>query len=695
MSKKRSKTKAAAVFEQQKTRKKQTAAKKTADKENQSKSLQSILTAYPYLWIILIGGLLYFQVTGFDYVGLDDQPIITKNFETVGDLSKWSEAFERDAFLRDKGSFYRPMQTVSFMIDAQIGGKEPYIYHIVNLIIHLLTACAVYRLLTDMKYPKNASLAVSLLFTVHPLLTHAVAWIPARNDLLITLFCILSLLFFIRYTRTGSLPDMILHLLTITLAFFTKETALVFPAVCLLYSALIQKNKILDKKHIILTVIWVILIIIYFSLRINAIGFDWGKNDFGVLVLLKNIQIIPEILTKLVVPYHLPVLATFSTAKTIIGTVILAGIIALAVRSKTARPVFLIFGAAWFLMMILPGTLYRHSYADYFYDYLDHRAYLPMIGLLLLIAELLPKKFFNFNKAATAAVIGAALLVYGGLAYNHSGNYKDRISFRGKAARDDPDKAGFRLAYGKALKEEGKIDEAEQEFLEGIRQMPQEQDFYFQLGEIYFKKGQYDKTIKFLEKGIEIDPTNSESYNNLGGTYLSMGKRQEALRVWEKAFELDSTNLGAANELVKLYARMGMMEKALKTADAIKAQGETPAGLFDLYVARGYEQYKKGNLSEAIELTLKAVEINQTSEIAFNNLGVYHAAAGKYKEAAKYWQKAYSLNKANMEYARNIYGVYFNYLKDLPEAARWADVLLKNGAKIAPAELKKLKPYMR
>ena len=43
---------------------------------------------------------------------------------------------------------------------------------------------------------------ISLLFSVHPLFTDAIAWIPGRGDLLSGLFCLASFLSFIYYNNS-------------------------------------------------------------------------------------------------------------------------------------------------------------------------------------------------------------------------------------------------------------------------------------------------------------------------------------------------------------------------------------------------------------------------------------------------------------------------------------------------------------
>ena len=88
-----------------------------------------IFQKYRFLPYILIAGVaiaLYGQAASFEFTNLDDQAIIIDNFGIIGDISNISTAFTSDAFLQIQGgTFYRPLQTVTFMLDASIGGKTP------------------------------------------------------------------------------------------------------------------------------------------------------------------------------------------------------------------------------------------------------------------------------------------------------------------------------------------------------------------------------------------------------------------------------------------------------------------------------------------------------------------------------------------------------------------------------------------
>src|ERR1700721_1773664 len=82
--------------------------------------------------LILLPAVIYIQSVHFDYTNFDDNEIIKNKFEIVGNIHKIGTAIKRGAFFRSTGDFYRPVQNVSFMLDAQISGKKLWMFHITN-----------------------------------------------------------------------------------------------------------------------------------------------------------------------------------------------------------------------------------------------------------------------------------------------------------------------------------------------------------------------------------------------------------------------------------------------------------------------------------------------------------------------------------------------------------------------------------
>src|SRR3954469_18143522 len=97
------------------------------------------------LYIALAVLAVYFTAPGFHFIGFDDMEILKQRYFIIGDLSKIKLAFTTDAFLGTNATFYRPLQTVSFMLDALIGGPKPFIYHLTNLILHIVCSLLLER----------------------------------------------------------------------------------------------------------------------------------------------------------------------------------------------------------------------------------------------------------------------------------------------------------------------------------------------------------------------------------------------------------------------------------------------------------------------------------------------------------------------------------------------------------------------
>ena len=76
------------------------------------------------LYIALAVLAVYSTAPGFNFIGFDDVDILKQRYYIIGDLSKIKLAFATDAFLGTNGSFYRPLQTVSFMARHLISSRE-------------------------------------------------------------------------------------------------------------------------------------------------------------------------------------------------------------------------------------------------------------------------------------------------------------------------------------------------------------------------------------------------------------------------------------------------------------------------------------------------------------------------------------------------------------------------------------------
>src|ERR1700694_5190458 len=82
-------------------------------------------------------------------------------------------------------------------------------------------------LATDTK--KAISIGAGALFLLHPSHTEAVSWISGRADLIATLFCLASLLFYLAYGRSKRAAHLAPSLFGFALALLAKESAICLP----------------------------------------------------------------------------------------------------------------------------------------------------------------------------------------------------------------------------------------------------------------------------------------------------------------------------------------------------------------------------------------------------------------------------------------------------------------------------------
>ena len=185
--------------------------------------------------------LMYARTISYEYIGLDDTTLIETNYKFIKNLNNLPEAFKHHVMFVNKNfdkekDYYRPMLTLSFMLDANIAGNtKPRWYHFANLLYHLTACLLLFVLLNKLKVNSVSAFLLTLLFAVHPVVDQAVAWIPGRNDMLLAIFVLSSFIYLLNYLESKSSKDLVWHSVFFGFALFTKENGIVLPVLFLFY----------------------------------------------------------------------------------------------------------------------------------------------------------------------------------------------------------------------------------------------------------------------------------------------------------------------------------------------------------------------------------------------------------------------------------------------------------------------------
>jgi protein O-mannosyl-transferase len=528
----------------------------------------------PYAWIIALGFILYAQTLFFGLVYLDDNAIILDSFHSISVLSNIFHAFGQNIFPAF-GTFYRPVSIIPYILDARIGGTGPFVYHLTNVLLHLLASCLLYAFLVKLKYKDVAAFIFALLFTVHPALTSAVAWIPGRIDPLLTAFVLLDFIVFLEYLETRRWLYYFLNILFFALALFTKETALVLVLMFLLYYYLIYKEKagFPNVNKGLLAAGWFFVSLVWFLLRRIVLAGTIPLKLFDTLGAMFNLPALILYTGKMILPFNLSVLPILQDSSLIYGFIALVIIIILLVFTKNRRYGHIIFGASWFILFLLPSLVFSDLARFTGVALYEHRIYLPMIGSMILLLETdLIRNNIDLHKKSLALCV-LAIIAFSVMTFIHSGHYKNRLSFWESAAKTSPRHPLAHRNLGAMYYLDGMPDKAEIEYQKALELNPYEPMAHNNLALIYMDRNSLKEAEDEFLKEIAINPDYDNVHYNLGVLYHKEGRLKEAEAQWKRTLQINPDFLDAYRCLAVYYYGQKQYELARHYVGELQKRG--------------------------------------------------------------------------------------------------------------------------
>lgn len=156
------------------------------------------------------------------------------------------------------------------------------------------------------------------------------------------------------------------------------------------------------------------------------------------------------------------------------------------------------------------------------------------------------------------------------------------------------------IRRGIRAKEEGKMEEAIQEYSKAINKDPRNAAAYNNRGIVYDDLEQYEKAIEDYNKAIELDSNDALAYNNRGVAYDNLGQYEKAIEDYDKAIKLDPDYAAAYNNRGVIYNALGQYEKAIECyTQAIKLDPKYKTAYQNR--AKAYRVIGKKELAEADE----------------------------------------------------------------------------------------------
>ena len=516
----------------------------------------------PYAWMVVAGFLLYFRSVFFNFVYFDDNSLIIDNFFFLKDIANITNIFTQGVFhvIHAPETYYRPMLTLSFMLDAQMGGLNPFFYHLTNIVLHLIASVLVFVLFIKMKYRRDISFVFSMIFTVHPVLTQAVAWIPGRNDSLLAIFLIPSFIYFLSFLEKGKRIDFLWHIFFFALALFTKEAGLGLVLVCIFYLHAIAKDKFFSLNERKLAAGWFAVMVIWFLLRRIALTVPMQMTVLDMLKSLwLNLPALVQFTGKIIFPVNLSVLPIIQDTTFVPGIIAIIVVLAALVMTKGKRYNYIAFGSIWFLLFLLSAFIRPNP--DVVADFIEHRSYVPIIGFMIMLMETGVARTIDLKRTVPLIITALIIASLFCITFIHLGDFRDPMSFWKNAAINSPHHPLAHRNLGAMYYLSGEYGSAESEYKKALELSPNEQMVHNNLGLIYMKRGWLKEAEAEFLKEYAINPLWDNLHYNLGLLYAREGRFKEAEAQWKKTLEINPDHGDTLYQLAVYY--YGARESAL------------------------------------------------------------------------------------------------------------------------------------
>ena len=496
----------------------------------------------------------------------------------------------QDIWFSHKIYQYYPVDFTSFWLEHKLWGLDPFGYHTVNLILHILNVLLVFWVVR--KLYRRLAFPVALLFTVHPIQVETVAWITERKNLLSLFFFLWAILSYLRFDSTRKRRDYLLTVLMFTCALLSKSIAVCFIFFPALYKWWKDGRVARQEIRLSFTLAAIGLFLALYALYLEFYQVGARGSAFN-LTFLERLALSGRIILfypyKIIFPFNFIFFYPRWTIDVNVWWQWLFFLAAMLIpaalfiyRGRIGRGALALF--IFYVISIFPVLGFLNVYGMQFAYVADHFSYLSTPGLILLICAGITLLLDRLKTRITfLSSMGYKILSRGffiliiiymcSKSMELTKNYKNEMVLWSNLARDNP---RCLVAYDSLAEEYRDIGEKWKVvdlYKKAVSINPAAQEAYYNLGNAYCNLGNYEEAIKAYEKAIQIDPGYLQAINNLASTYADMGKIEKAIGLWNKAVEADPAFATAHFNLIRFYFAQKKYYLAIKHCDEIRKLG--------------------------------------------------------------------------------------------------------------------------
>lgn len=638
-----------------------------------------------HAWLIFITCfVLYANTLTHDFCQ-DDAIVITENMFTTQGVAGFGGILSNDTFygfFKEEGKAalvaggrYRPFTLLMFAFEYQIFGKNPFIGHLINVVLFGLMCVLIYFLLIKLlkvksthsliNYPELMALITALLFAAHPIHTEAVANIKGRDEIMTLLGSLSAVWFALKYHENKQIKEILFTFICFFIALMSKENAVTFVVlVPLIFYFFYHFNLIESIKQ---SLPFVIATILFLILRGSVIGQQFGteqnelmNNPFLKLVgnqyvafdfsekmatitytLGKYVQLLfmPFPLTHDYYPRHIDIM-NFGNVGVLLSIVLYLTLIYLMIKNWSKRHL-ISFGIAYFLITL---SIVSNIVFPVGTNMAERFLFMPSLGFCLIMGFLLTKWInilrgpassdlgFGISESKPNALIinqladipkpalgvfGLIFILFSFVTIDRNTAWKDNYTIFTTDINVSKNSAKLQNSVGGETIERFKTstDKA-------------------------LKEAKMKEAITHLLRATEIHPTYKNPYLLLGNAYFYSNEFDKAIQSYNAALKLDPNYKDARQNLQLTYREGGKV------------------------IAQ-----QQNNLPRGIEFMQKALELNPNDAETLSLLGTAYGITQQPQKSIEVLERALAL-RFDKNDAQNI-SVAYRQIGNLAKAAEW------------------------
>jgi protein O-mannosyl-transferase len=486
---------------------------------------------------------------------------------------------------------YVPLGWLSWAITWQFSGLNPFGYHLTDLLFHAANTVLVFLVIRKLLLlaAKDAPAAAqqrrvclcsglgAFLWGVHPFRVESVAWAAGRNYVQPFFFLMIAVLWYLRFqampARKGRWKFFWLSVLSFGVSLLSYPIGLPLVAVLVvmdfyplrrfpptlagLWNAAARRIW-LEKVPYALVSGLVMVVTVLLRASNTSLGPPVSLGEFGIGArAMQGFYGWAYYLWKPWLPFHLsPVYARLmdfnpKTWPFWLSAAFVIGITMVLVHRRNRWPWALALWISHLVLLVPMLGLMEHPHHT-----CDRYSYLQGVIWAVLLAAALRKASFRPGLFVAAAVAMAALGVFwAGLAMHQTRVWRNSTALFEHLIRelpDEPCRANIRWLLGGVLAQEGKAQEAAEQYQASLRMKPTSQG-HLLLAELLEEKGDWQGALTncLAALALHSDPL---AHAKAGELLTSLGRGAEAIAQYRQALALAPECVPALNNLAWILA---------------------------------------------------------------------------------------------------------------------------------------------